>query len=151
MYVVKPLSYSRCAARIVRRASKRNFRLPSCCSVDVVNGGAGLRVNGFSSAEETVNDAWPHCASRDAPAASSSKTTPAFFSAPTSAPNAVATIAKSRNIAPPSVPTPASKEISDSPLSPPVTRPPHHARTRPSMIAMAEPCTWPRVSFAEIQ
>ena len=39
------------AARMVRLASKRSLRLPSCWSVDVVNGGAGVRVNGFSSAE----------------------------------------------------------------------------------------------------
>ena len=38
----------------MRLASKRSLRLPSCCSVDVVNGGAGERVKGFSSAESTL-------------------------------------------------------------------------------------------------
>ena len=40
---------------MVRLASKRSLRLPSCCSVEVVNGAAGLFVKGFSSAERMVN------------------------------------------------------------------------------------------------
>ena len=45
---------SRCATCIVRSAEKPNLRLASCCSVDVVNGGAGRCVNGFSSTLVTV-------------------------------------------------------------------------------------------------
>jgi hypothetical protein len=41
MYVMKPFSYSRCAARMVRCAANRSLRAASCCSVLVVNGGDG--------------------------------------------------------------------------------------------------------------
>jgi hypothetical protein len=37
-------SYSCCARRIVRCAPKPSLRAASCCSVEVVNGGAGLRL-----------------------------------------------------------------------------------------------------------
>ena len=51
MYVIRPTwpsgvstpSYSRCAIDIVRFGLKLSLRLASCCSVEVVNGGAGLR------------------------------------------------------------------------------------------------------------
>src|SRR3979490_1839042 len=36
-------SYSCCARRMVRRALKPSLRAASCCSVEVVKGGAGLR------------------------------------------------------------------------------------------------------------
>ena len=52
MYVMRPTapspkstpSYSCCARRIVRCAPKPSLRAASCCSVEVVNGGAGLRL-----------------------------------------------------------------------------------------------------------
>ena len=46
---------SRCATCIVRSAENPNLRLASCCSVEVVNGGAGRCVNGFSSTLVTVH------------------------------------------------------------------------------------------------
>ena len=52
---MKPFSYSRWAARMVRLASKRSLRLPSCWRVEVVKGGEGVRVKGFSSAERILN------------------------------------------------------------------------------------------------
>ena len=49
-----PFSYSRCAMRIVRAEVKCSLRPASCCSVDVINGGYGRRVYGFSSTALTV-------------------------------------------------------------------------------------------------
>ena len=51
MYVISPTrpslvsmpSYRSWATRIVRLGLKLSLRLASCCSVEVVNGGAGLR------------------------------------------------------------------------------------------------------------
>jgi hypothetical protein len=40
--------------RIVRSEPNRSLRPASCWSVEVMNGGYGLRVYGFSSTEETV-------------------------------------------------------------------------------------------------
>ena len=45
---------SRCAICIVRSEEKPSLRLASCCSVDVVNGGDGRLLNGFSSTLVTV-------------------------------------------------------------------------------------------------
>ena len=36
-------SYSRCASIMVRFTLKRSLRDDSCCSVEVMNGGTGLR------------------------------------------------------------------------------------------------------------
>ena len=49
---------------------------------------------------------------------------PAFFNASSSAPYAVATIAKSLNMAPPRIPSPEKTLISAKPLLPPVVEPP---------------------------
>ena len=43
IYVICPLSYKDCARRIVLETEKCNLRTASCCKVEVVNGGAGLR------------------------------------------------------------------------------------------------------------
>ena len=40
-------SYRRCASVIVFRAENPSFRAASCCSVEVVNGGAGDRLRSF--------------------------------------------------------------------------------------------------------
>jgi len=53
IYVMKPLSYSPCAHLIVSLADNRSFLFASCCNVLVVNGGTGLRVDGFFSIFET--------------------------------------------------------------------------------------------------
>ena len=50
---MNPLSYSPCAHLIVSLADKRSFLFASCCNVLVVNGGTGLRVDGFFSILET--------------------------------------------------------------------------------------------------
>ena len=42
-------SYRRWATDIVLRAPKPSLRAASCCSVDVVNGGAGERLRSFCS------------------------------------------------------------------------------------------------------
>ena len=58
IYVMKPFSYSPCAARMVWRELMPR-RLPAvCCSVDVVNGGTGRRRYGLVSIDETVNVAY---------------------------------------------------------------------------------------------
>ncbi len=58
MYVISPTvpspgmsmpSYNRCASVIVLRALNPSLRAASCCSVDVVNGGAGERLRSFFS------------------------------------------------------------------------------------------------------
>ena len=43
--------------RIVCCEESRSLRLASCCSVEVMNGAAGLRVYGFSSTDVTLNAA----------------------------------------------------------------------------------------------
>ena len=50
-----PDSYSRCAVCIVRRAVKPSLRAASCCTVEVVNGGGGLRRFGRRSTFSTVS------------------------------------------------------------------------------------------------
>ena len=54
MYVIRPASYKRCATDMVWRAPKPNLRLASCCNVEVMNGGDGLRLAGFASTNCTV-------------------------------------------------------------------------------------------------
>jgi hypothetical protein len=39
---------------MVRFAAKPSLREASCCSVEVVNGGGGLRLTGFASTEVTL-------------------------------------------------------------------------------------------------
>ena len=73
--------------------------------------------------------------------------TPAVLARPTSTSKAVATIAKSRNIAPPIRPIPASTGMSASPFSPPVLSPLKNASARPNRIAMAEPWIRPTVKY----
>ena len=68
-----------------------------------------------------------------------------------STPNAVATMAKSLNIAPPRIPTPANIGMSAKPFVPPSRSPPIYANTKPKTIAIAEPCIKPPVRFFEIQ
>src|SRR5881392_1094854 len=48
-------SYSCCARRMVRRALKPSLRAASCCSVEVVKGGAGLRRRCLRSIASTRN------------------------------------------------------------------------------------------------
>ncbi len=50
-------SYRRCATRMVCAGAKPSLRLASCCRVDVVKGGGGLRRAGFASTEVTVKAA----------------------------------------------------------------------------------------------
>ena len=50
-------SYNCCARRMVRRALKPSLRAASCCSVEVVNGGAGLRRRCLRSMAMTRS--WP--------------------------------------------------------------------------------------------
>ncbi|MNN46211.1 hypothetical protein D3C81_1605860 [compost metagenome] len=64
---------------------------------------------------------------------------PAFFASVACTSNAVATIAKSRSIAPPIRPMPENSVRSASPFCPPVMVPPTHANTRPMTMAIAEP------------
>src|SRR5450830_90401 len=61
--------------------------------------------------------------------------------------NAVATMAKSRSMAPPTRPMPPNSDKSARPLWPPLCTPPQYARPRPITMAMAEPCTRPRVRY----
>ena len=49
MYVMYPLSYSCWAICIVRATLNPSLRLASCCSVEVVKGGAGVRLAGLVS------------------------------------------------------------------------------------------------------
>ena len=58
-------------------------------------------------------------------------------------PKAVATIERSRSMAPPIKPTPAKMGISASPRCPPVTVPPMNANAKPIMMAMAHNARWP--------
>ncbi|MNF95475.1 hypothetical protein D3C84_782320 [compost metagenome] len=64
---------------------------------------------------------------------------PAFFASVACTSNAVATMAKSRSIAPPIKPIPENSVRSARPFCPPVMVPPTHARTRPMTMAIAEP------------
>ena len=66
MYVISPTdpspgseipSYRRCASVIVFRAEKPSFRAASCCSVEVVNGGAGDRFRSFRWTSRTRYEA----------------------------------------------------------------------------------------------
>ena len=50
-------SYSCCARRMVRRALKPSLRAASCCSVEVVKGGAGLRRRCLRSIASTEDPA----------------------------------------------------------------------------------------------
>src|SRR2546430_326866 len=52
-------SYSCCARRMVRRALKPSLRAASCCSVEVVKGGAGLRRRCLRSIASTRNSPPP--------------------------------------------------------------------------------------------
>ncbi|MNP34465.1 hypothetical protein D3C76_1277530 [compost metagenome] len=63
---------------------------------------------------------------------------------------AVATMAKSRSMAPPIRPIPENSAMSARPFCPPVTVPPTQASTRPMTMAMAEPCTRPKVRYFDI-
>ena len=72
-------------------------------------------------------------------------TTPALRASATSTSNAVATMAKSRSIAPPMMPMPANSGRSTIPFVPPVIAPPTHARISPITMAMAEPWIRPMV------
>jgi hypothetical protein len=68
---------------MVRSEENRNLRPPSCCSVDVMNGGYGRRVYGFSSTEATFS--WTPCnavASAVAVVSSSTVTSLALRSTP---------------------------------------------------------------------
>src|SRR5580692_10510395 len=47
-------SYSFCAACMVRWAEKPSLREASCCRVEVVKGGGGVRRAGFFSTDETL-------------------------------------------------------------------------------------------------
>jgi hypothetical protein len=46
---------------MVRRALKPSLRAASCCSVEVVNGGAGLRLRCLRSTFATVSVPWAAC------------------------------------------------------------------------------------------
>ena len=59
--------------------------------------------------------------------------------------NAVATMAKSRSIAPPIKPMPENSARSARPFWPPVIVPPTQARTSPMTMAIAEPWMRPKV------
>src|SRR5262245_37589924 len=52
---MKPRSYSPCARRITCDDDRRSLRPPSCCNVDVMNGGLGDDLYGLSSTERIVN------------------------------------------------------------------------------------------------
>ena len=60
MYVMRPLSYRRCATIMVCDTEKPSLRAASCCSVEVVNGGAGIRFSGFFVTLATLNSASLH-------------------------------------------------------------------------------------------
>ena len=55
MYVMYPDSYSLCATIIVCDTVKPSLRAASCCSVDVVNGAAGLFFSGLVLTSSIVN------------------------------------------------------------------------------------------------
>ena len=57
IYVIIPLSYSRCATIIVCETVKPSLRAASCCSVEVVKGGAGERWSGLCCMSPTVKAA----------------------------------------------------------------------------------------------
>ena len=69
IYVICPFSYRCCATIIVCDTVKPSFLAASCCSVDVVNGGAGERLSGFFTTFSTKNSAVRHL-SRKAKASS---------------------------------------------------------------------------------
>ena len=66
-----PFSYSDCAVRMVCREPRRSLREASCCSVDVVNGDAGLRVYGLVSRLRTAKSAVSSAATSTRAASSS--------------------------------------------------------------------------------
>src|SRR5690606_38628829 len=54
IYVIRPASYNLCATLIVRETENPNFKLASCCNVDVVNGAVGFLVACFICTSETL-------------------------------------------------------------------------------------------------
>src|SRR5690606_3241897 len=58
MYVIFPDSYSFWAIIIVRETENPSLRLASCCSVEVVNGGEGFRLDGLVSKLSIVKTAF---------------------------------------------------------------------------------------------
>ncbi|MNE38008.1 hypothetical protein D3C80_1318870 [compost metagenome] len=52
--MIFPASYKRCATCMVLLTEKPNLREASCCSVDVVKGGAGVLFAGLTSKEFTL-------------------------------------------------------------------------------------------------
>src|SRR3954463_3297002 len=70
---------------MVWRDAIRSLREASCCSVEVVNGAAGLRVYGLVSSEATENGDDARLATRLVATASSTCTTSADFRVPLSA------------------------------------------------------------------
>ena len=69
MYVIRPFSYRRCATIMVCDTENPSLRAASCCSVEVVNGGAGMRLSGFLLTLSTLCSAFLHL-SRNARASS---------------------------------------------------------------------------------
>ena len=96
MYVMKPLSYSRCAVRIVRCAVKRSLRADSCCKDDVMNGAYGFWVNGFFWTSATAKRAPGSAAARPSARSLPICSVPAFCAASVSAP---VPASKSREVA----------------------------------------------------
>ena len=81
MYVMSPSphprpSYKHCAANIVLPAPKPSFEEASCCIVDVVNGGLGLRETSFSETSDTTKPSFSFAASTAIAAASASSLHP---------------------------------------------------------------------------
>src|SRR5690349_5821696 len=60
MYEIYPFSYNFCAISMVLETPYPNFRDASCCNVEVVNGGAGERLPGFTCTSLTVYPAPLH-------------------------------------------------------------------------------------------
>ena len=56
MYVIRPASYNLWASVMVCDTEYPSLREASCCRVDVVNGGAGVRFAGLVSTCPTEND-----------------------------------------------------------------------------------------------
>ena len=54
---MRPLSYSLWAIIMVCDTVKPSLRAASCCKVEVVKGGAGMRLSGFFVMSPTVNAA----------------------------------------------------------------------------------------------
>ena len=69
IYVMRPASYSLCATIIVWLTVNPSFLAASCCRVEVVKGGAGVRFSGFLAMDATLNLAFLH-SSRNARASS---------------------------------------------------------------------------------